>query len=117
MLMKIEKVTAHCAHKIVCISKSIKELGVKENIFQEEKTIHVGKGSSNGIDLSLFDPENILDDEKQCIKNQYDLNGYFVFGFVGRLVDRKGISELYTAFDRFYNVNKAIKLMMVGKPY
>jgi len=116
-LMWIEKVTASCAHKIICVSPSVKDLGVRAGIFSREKAIHIGKGSNNGIDLTLFDPRCIKERDRQEMRDYYGLNGYFVFGFVGRLVDRKGITELYAAFDRFYRENSNIKLLMVGRPY
>ena len=58
VLILMEKITSLCAHKVVCISRSVQRLGVQNNIFKEEKTIITNKGSSNGINLDLFNPRS-----------------------------------------------------------
>ena len=67
-----------------------------DKFFKSEKATVIGKGSSNGINLSLFNPFNeklVL--PRKALLSQLSLEGYFVFSFVGRIVDRKGIVELY----------------------
>jgi glycosyltransferase involved in cell wall biosynthesis len=116
-LIMLEKVTAACAHKVICISNSVRDLGMKEGIFKFEKTVHIAKGSSNGINLELFNPDKINESDVARLKQQYKLEGKYIFGFVGRIVDRKGIAELYTAFDNYYRKNNNVRLLMVGRPF
>jgi glycosyltransferase involved in cell wall biosynthesis len=42
------------------------------------------------------------------------LHGCFVIGFIGRLIDRKGIGELFEAFEKMYAENEKIRLLLVG---
>lgn len=116
-LIALEKVTAACAHKVICISNSVRDLGIKEGIFKFEKTVHIAKGSSNGINLNLFNPANINKQDIDRLRVEYELDGTYVFGFVGRIVDRKGIAELYSAFDNYYKKNSKARLLMVGRPF
>lgn len=114
ILIQMEKLTANCAHTINCISNSVKQLGINDKIFTENKTVVIKKGSSNGINLSYFSPTNIKDDEKQALLDKYNLRDAFVFGFLGRIIDRKGIYELYHAFDNIYQQNPSVRLLIVG---
>lgn len=115
VLILMEKITSLCAHKVVCISKSVQSLGVQHKIFKEEKTIITNKGSSNGINLDLFNPEiSAYHEVTSKLISDYDLQDSFVFGFLGRIVDRKGINELLHVFNRIYASNPKAKLLIVG---
>lgn len=114
VLMFMEQLTGRFAHEIICISPSVKELGVKDKIFKPEKCRVIHKGSSNGINTEKFNPEIIKQDEKQSLIKKLNLLNTFVFGFVGRLIDRKGIAELYDAIDRVYQTDQSTRLLIVG---
>jgi glycosyltransferase involved in cell wall biosynthesis len=43
------------------------------------------------------------------------IEGKFIFGFVGRIYDRKGINELYLAFSELCNRLPDIILLLVGR--
>jgi len=115
VLIAMEQVTSICAHNVICISNSVKDLGLKNKIFPEFKAIVIHKGSSNGVNLALFDP-TVMDyhDVKTVIQNRYQLKEKFVYGFLGRVVDRKGINELYEVFNELYNFNQSLRLLIVG---
>lgn len=117
LLIFFEKLISRCAHRVYCISKSVRDLGLDMNLFPEHKTYLIGKGSSNGVDLQIFSREHLKNDKLQQIKENYQLSGYFVFGFVGRLVDRKGLVEMLSAFDEVYQANKRLRLLVVGRPF
>jgi glycosyltransferase involved in cell wall biosynthesis len=114
VLKKMEWLTGACAHKIICISPSVKTMGVKDRLFKESKCAVINKGSSNGINLSRFDPKKISAQEKETLKEKLGLVSHFVFGFLGRLIDRKGISELFEAFCKVYEKDKNSRLLIVG---
>ena len=115
ILVGMEKITARFAHKIICISNSVRELGLDNGIFSAAQSLVIHKGSSNGIDLERFNPNQINAADSADLRKQlgYD-ESHFVFGFVGRLIDRKGIKELYEAFANLYRDNDKLKLLIVG---
>jgi glycosyltransferase involved in cell wall biosynthesis len=117
LLITLEKITASCAHKVFCISKSVKDLGIELDIFPSNKTRLIAHGSSNGVDLELFNPVQIKPEKITALKQNLSLGKSFVYGFVGRLVDRKGLKELYTAFTEVYEQDKNCKLIVVGRPF
>lgn len=115
ILILMEKITAALSHKVICISNSVLELGIENKIFKSSKALVINKGSSNGVNLNLFNPEiqEYLEVKTKLIE-KYDLNKSFVFGFLGRIVDRKGINELYEVFYTIYKTNPEVKLFIVG---
>ncbi|MBZ9652567.1 glycosyltransferase [Psychroflexus montanilacus] len=109
------KVISVLSHKVICISKSIKDNGIKYKMFKDNNTYVINKGSSNGVDLNLFSNKNINIDSKNKLRDSLNImQNEFVFGYVGRLIDRKGINELYEAFNLCYKKNNSIKLLVVG---
>lgn len=114
ILMFCEKVSGACAQKIICISPSVKTLGVKDGLFKESKCVVINKGSSNGIDPDYFSQDNVKEAETQALRQKYGLEGKFVYGFLGRIIDRKGIKEMFEAFSRIYENDDDVRLFVVG---
>ncbi len=115
VLIAMERITSTCAHQVICISNSVKVLGLENMIFPEKKTIVIRRGSSNGVNLTLFNPEDFRFQEvKSNLKDRYKLHGKFVFGFLGRIVDRKGINELFEVFIDLHKKNEDLRLLLVG---
>ena len=115
LLVTMEKITSACAHKVICISSSVLDLGIENRIFDKSKAMVIHRGSSNGVNLNLFNPENPNYREvKERLKEKYGLYNKFIFGFLGRIVDRKGINELIEVFDNIYSSNREARLLIVG---
>ena len=114
ILMACEWISAACANTIICISPSVKALGVKDKLFNEKKCVVINKGSSNGIDPEQFSPSKVSRHDTNALKDKYGLQGKFVYGFLGRVVDRKGINELFEAFCSIYDEDQNVRLFVVG---
>lgn len=114
VLIMMEKVTGFFANQVICISPSVKKMGCALDIFPESKVIVLGKGSSNGININKFNRKSISFPYQLELSQQLKLDGKFIFGFVGRLVDRKGVSELFNAFENLYKERQDIRLLIVG---
>lgn len=114
VLIWMEKITSLLAHKVICISNSVQTLGLEHNIFGAQKSLVINKGSSNGVNLDLFNREKIDQEFTKQLREKYKLEHTFNFGFVGRMVDRKGINELYDVFCNLYEQNNNLRLILVG---
>lgn len=114
ILKFMEKLTSRLAHSVICISPSVKELGLADQIFPENKVFVLGKGSSNGINLNRFNRTKIDTEAKEVLIRELGVKNKFIFGFVGRIIDRKGINELYAAFDQLFHRYPNIHLIIVG---
>ncbi|HMQ06352.1 MAG TPA: glycosyltransferase family 4 protein [Saprospiraceae bacterium] len=115
LLYFTETVPGKLSHKVICISPSVKERAVKDRVFNVGKTVAFAKGSSNGINAHRFSKENINFMVREKLLGDLNLKGRFIFGMIGRLIDRKGINELFEAFQILYSHNHNISLVLVGK--
>lgn len=114
LLNCVEKVTYACATNVFPNSKGLFQFIVNEELVSSKKLKVIANGSSNGIDTSFFDSENISEVEKEELRTKLNIhNTDFVFVFVGRLVGDKGINELIEAFSRINVCN--VKLLLVGE--
>jgi glycosyltransferase involved in cell wall biosynthesis len=100
---------------VICISASVEQLGINEGIFKKQDSIIFGNGSSNGLDLAFYNRDNYNQELLEKLKSQNGVSGKFIFGFVGRIVDRKGVNELYAAFEEINKDYPETHLLIVGK--
>lgn len=115
LLKRMDAITAYCANTIICISPSVKDLGVKKNILDKKKCVIINKGSSNGFDLTKFNPALVSAGTQAQLRDKLDISeSNFVYGFLGRIIDRKGINELYQSFCELYKIDSNRRLLIVG---
>ena len=114
ILVWMERIAGWCAQDIICISPSVRDIAVKNKVFKLKKCVVIHKGSSNGIDLNQFSPQAIEKNQSEQLRKALNPENGFLFGFVSRLVDRKGIKEMYTAFHKINKAYPATKLVIVG---
>ena len=114
ILIGMEKLTVFLSHSVICISNSVQDFGIEKKIFTKNNSIVINKGSSNGVNLELFDKSKIKKETIFEFKQKLNLNDNFIYGFVGRIVDRKGINELIEAFNELYQLDKKNRLLLVG---
>lgn len=115
VLNQVEKLTYNCATNVYPNSKGLYNFILEEKLGKTNKLKVIGNGSTNGIDVSYFDPSLFSEEATLNLKNKLSIsNDDFVFVFVGRLVKDKGINELISAFKKLSAQN--VKLLLVG-PY
>ena len=115
LLDMVEKMTYSCATKVYPNSKGLYDFIKKEKLTKPEKLKIIGKGSSNGIDTTHFNPQLYNQNTKKKLRNELSIHSDdFVFIFVGRLVGDKGINELVQAFKNLKSKFKNLKLLLVG---
>lgn len=115
VLKTLDRIATSKAHRIICISESVRQLGLQEKMFSKDKTIVFGKGSSNGLDLNFFNPELYSLEKKREFCRNLGIENKFIYGFVGRIVDRKGVNELYNSFSKIRDKERNVHLLIVGK--
>lgn len=110
-----ETLCCDLADYVIVISPSLKNHAVSKNILKEKKAIIIGKGSSNGINLNRFSVNDQTQSFAQHFRSKFNLTeNNVVFGYVGRLVEDKGIKELYIAFKIINNKFPNTRLLLVG---
>ena len=118
LLWWTEKISCALAHRVICISPSLRGVAVAERLSHPQKLTVIGSGSSNGIDGDRrFNPERIGQDLRRETRGAVGIPAdALVLGFVGRIVRDKGIRELEAAWRRVSEKFPALRLLMVGTP-
>jgi len=116
VLKNIERFTGSLATKIICVSPSVLRISNHEKLSKPKKNILLNRGTCNGIDaLVKFNPAKIRQQDVEALKMMYDIKASDkVVGYVGRLVNDKGINELIQAWKSILKTRKNIKLLLVG---
>lgn len=113
-----DRITAFCAHKVVCVSWSVYQRSIEDRLNPEKKQRVLLKGTCGGIDtVNKFNPDSIKQDKLNKLRASLGIDSdCYVVGFVGRLVKDKGIQELVEAFDLIIKKIPAVKfrLLIVG---
>jgi len=114
VLVLSERITLKLATSILVNSHSLREYLISDGYLTSAKSLVLGRGSSNGVDLFKFSVDNIDCDVKADIKSKFNiLQNDVVIGFVGRIMIEKGVLELIDAFMLLECDN--IHLMLVGE--
>lgn len=110
ILIAMDKVLCACATKIIP-----EGLGVKKDLEQYKITNKpmdiIANGNVNGVDLAYFDPTIEYAIQRKDVGIE---TTDFVYVFVGRLVNDKGIHELVSAFCNIQQKHPHAKLLLVG---
>lgn len=115
ILTATERTACFCAHRVICVSASLRERAVMLGLVAREKTAVLGPGSSNGVDVGRFEPAP----EKLAVaaalrENLGIRQEQPVIGFAGRFTRDKGIPELTTAFQLIRTRLPEAVLLLVG---
>ena len=90
----LEKIAAHCSDVILSQNREDIETAIHEGICSPDKIKHLG----NGIDVRRFNPARFSPRDIARKRLEVGLpDGSRVVGFVGRLVQEKGLLELFAA--------------------
>ena len=111
-----EKVSCLLAHKVLCVSKSIREVAIVEGLCLASKIEVLLGGSIGGIDSAVkFNPLHIENQKIIELRKAYAIpDDAQVVGFVGRIVRDKGLVELVEAWKALRKEYPALHLLLVG---
>ncbi len=115
LLKFIEKLCCAAATDVICISPSLREHAVNLGVVPREKTIVLGAGSSNGLDVDKYTRTSAIEAQAQAVRRQFGIaEGAVVIGYVGRLVRDKGMIEMVAAWREIKDEFPQLHLLMVG---
>jgi len=111
-----ERVACSCAHRVICVSPSVRRQAVDLKLVAAEKTVMMANGSFCGVDVQRYSPQ-VADTalrerwaERLGIPRRAP-----VIGFVGRLTRDKGVPELVSAFGQLRQTWPELRLLLVGE--
>ncbi len=109
---KIEMITCRFSTVIRAVSELNKQFGLSERLYSADVVKVVGKGGTIGVDLKVFSLEKKQDSINE-VNKIYNLENYYVYGFVGRLTTDKGAKELLMSFCKLSKKHE-VKLLVIG---
>jgi glycosyltransferase involved in cell wall biosynthesis len=116
LLVLAERIACHCAHRVICVSESMRQKAIDLGIVDASRTVVLASGSFAGVDLKRFAPTpEALSHADQLRRNLGIPPEAPVVGFVGRLTRDKGIAELVEAYSRSHELFPALRLLLVGQ--
>jgi len=115
LLVYAERLACCFAHRVICVSQSVREKAIASGLTSRERTVVIGSGSCNGVDVARFAAT------PQLMRRAVELRRHLgiapqapVVLFVGRLTCDKGIPELMEAFLQLGNRFPDLRLLLVG---
>jgi glycosyltransferase involved in cell wall biosynthesis len=116
LLSATEWISCRLAHRVLCVSHSVRDEAVAEGLCPPGKIKVLLGGSGNGVDATgRFDPDKLELDSRSLTRRRLGIpDDAIVAGFVGRLVRDKGIVELFDAWTRLREEFSTAHLLLVG---
>ena len=115
LLRTTERVSCHVATRVLCVSRSVREVVIAEGLCDADRIEVLAGGSVNGIDATgrFRPPEGAGDKERARKALGLPAKG-LVLGFVGRIVRDKGWGELAEAWHSLRDRYPDLRLLVVG---
>jgi glycosyltransferase involved in cell wall biosynthesis len=113
LLRWTDKISCLLAHRVLCVSHSVRKVAVQEGICSAEKIRVLLGGSINGIDVQRFQPADARTRAAGRAALGIPLDA-FVVGFIGRIVRGKGIVELAAAWQMLRERFADLRLLIIG---
>ncbi|HEY1660368.1 MAG TPA: sugar transferase [Candidatus Sulfotelmatobacter sp.] len=115
VLWLAEYLACLCAHRVVCVSDSLRRKALSLGLVEMENTVVLGSGGSRGVDAARFRPAPAGDPSVAELRGKLGIAANdLVVGFVGRFTRDKGISDLLEAFSRLRPSFPQLRLLLVG---
>jgi len=132
LLKQIERITCACAHRIICVSSSLRQRAIELRLASPDKFVVIGSGSVGGVPSERFVLTPQVQRQVDRLRQELGLlsakscststltstssspSTFPVIGFVGRLVKDKGIKELVDAFFILKPRFSSLRLLLVG---
>jgi glycosyltransferase involved in cell wall biosynthesis len=116
LLAIIERLTAACAQRIICISPSLAEIYARFGLARREKLRVLGHGSSNGVNPQRFLPTPEMRAQTARLRADWGVTDTTpLVGFLGRFAKDKGVTDMVDAFDLVLKERPDARLLMVGE--
>jgi glycosyltransferase involved in cell wall biosynthesis len=116
LIRSAEKLTFSLAHLALCVSGSVRAMAISERLCPDGKIKVLAAGSANGLDaVEKFNPAKLEQDARKNTREKFSVPpGAFVIGYVGRIIQDKGIGELAEAWATLREVFPFLHLLLVG---
>jgi glycosyltransferase involved in cell wall biosynthesis len=114
-----EIVSCRLAHRVICVSPSLRREAIGLGLCPPEKIVTLLSGSGNGVDaMGRFDPDAPAGEAATLRREVRSRHGIpdtdIVVAFIGRVVRDKGVSELADAWRVLAERHANVHLLIAG---
>jgi len=111
-----DQIAGRLAHRVLCVSPSIRQAALDERLFSGEKVRVLARGTTNGVDSAVrFNPALVGRVAGREVRATLGIPAEArVLGFVGRVVRDKGVVELATAWRSLRERYPDMHLLIAG---
>jgi glycosyltransferase involved in cell wall biosynthesis len=110
-----ETLACACAHRVFCVSDSIRKVSIRLGICPKDKIQVLCNRSSNGVDGRTFQRTGLVQKWARELRANMNIpEDALVMGFVGRLVRDKGIWELVSSWRILRREFQNLHLLVIG---
>jgi lipopolysaccharide/colanic/teichoic acid biosynthesis glycosyltransferase/glycosyltransferase involved in cell wall biosynthesis len=116
ILLRTERIACRCAHRVICVSESVRTRVLELGLARKEQAVVLAAGSFNGVDADRFapTPERVKAGEE--LRRELGIPPEApVIGFVGRVTRDKGVPELIEAFTELRRRFSELRLLWLGR--
>jgi glycosyltransferase involved in cell wall biosynthesis len=115
LLLLTERSACWCSHKVLSVSRSLKDKVVEVGVCKSEKVVVLGSGSCAGIHVADFAPTPERLEAASVLRKSLGITpAASVVGFIGRLTKDKGIVELLSAIELVRQKLCGAYLLLIG---
>lgn len=116
LLKTTERISCALAHRVLCVSPSLRDVALAEGLCPPEKITVPGGGSGQGVDAAgRFDPARLPEGTRAAVRAGFGIPAHApVVGFIGRIVRDKGVAELAEAWAGLRDAFPEARLLLVG---
>lgn len=115
LFLLTEQSACWCSHKVLSVSRSLKDKVVELGVCKAQKVAVLGSGSCVGVDLANYAPTSERLAAASVLRKGLEIPPDApVAGFVGRLTKDKGIVELLDAFALTRQKLSGAYLLLIG---
>jgi glycosyltransferase involved in cell wall biosynthesis len=114
-LILAERIACRCAHRVICVSDSLRKKALALGIADQDKLVVLASGSSNGVDTDRFAPSPERLGQAASLRQDLKIpQSAPVVGFVGRFTRDKGLGDLIDAYLSLRHRHPDLHLLLVG---
>jgi glycosyltransferase involved in cell wall biosynthesis len=115
LLRTTERLSCRMAHRVICVSHSLRDVAIADRICSPDKITVLAGGSGQGVDATRFNPSRLQPGTGAATRERLGLpSNAVVMGFVGRLVRDKGVGELEAAWRVLRFEHPELRMLLVG---
>jgi glycosyltransferase involved in cell wall biosynthesis len=115
ILWVTERTACTLAHRVLCVSHSVREVAIDSGVCNAGKVHVLLAGSGNGVDaVGRFNPDRWTRAREDVRRRHAIPQDALVIGFIGRLVRDKGLGELVAAWKTLREELPQLRLLIVG---